>query len=83
MRNVILTIALVAALGLMVGCSNSCEPNPCCEPVYASPCCPAPSQGLGYDSGSAPAGGGGQTGLSERRAGGFPRKRLRRTADSP
>ena len=60
MKNVILTIALVGALGLMVGCSNACEPNPCCEPVYASPCCPAPSQGLGYDSGAAaPAAGGG------------------------
>ena len=61
MRNILLAIALVGALGLMVGCSNSCEPNPCCEPVYASPCCPAPSQGLGYDSGggAAPATGGG------------------------
>ena len=66
MRNVILTIALVAALGLMVGCSNSCEPNPCCEPVYASPCCPAPSQGMGYNAGTGaaaqPAGGGGSCG---------------------
>jgi len=63
MKNVILAMALVGALGLMVGCNSSCnpcEPNPCCEPVYASPCCPAPSQGLGYDSGAAaPAAGGG------------------------
>lgn len=62
MRNVILVIALVGALGLMVGCQGGplgagcgpCQPDPCCEPVYVSPCCPAPSQGLGYT----PAGGG-------------------------
>jgi hypothetical protein len=56
MRNVILVIALVGALGLVAGCSNACNPNPCCEPVYASPCCPAPSQGMGWDNaGGAPA----------------------------
>jgi hypothetical protein len=53
MRKIMLTLALVGALGLMAGCSAfgggcGCEPDPCCEPVYASPCCPAPSQGLGY-----------------------------------
>ena len=60
MRNILLAIALVGALGLMVGCNGcGCEPNPCCEPVYASPCCPAPSQGMGYDSGGGAASGGG------------------------
>lgn len=61
MRKVILTIVLVGALGLVVGCNSGCgcEPDPCCEPVYASPCCPAPSQGMGYTSGgAAPVGGG-------------------------
>ena len=53
-----LWIALVALVAcLLGGCSvlaacGVCEPEPgCeapCEPVYASPCCPVPSQGLGY-----------------------------------
>ena len=59
MRNLVLALALVASLGLMVGCSSGCEPDPCCEPVYVSPCCPAPSQGMGYASGGAAAAGGG------------------------
>ena len=70
MKNVFLAIALVGALGLMVGCSGGCEPNPCCEPVYVSPCCPAPSQGLGYSSGDAAATGGGGGGGSSCGGGG-------------
>lgn len=52
MRKIILAIVLVGALGVVAGCSGcGCEPDPCCEPVYASPCCPAPSQGIGYSGG--------------------------------
>ncbi len=47
MRKILLAIVLVGALGVVAGC-NSCGCDPCCEPVYASPCCPAPSQGMGY-----------------------------------
>jgi hypothetical protein len=68
MRNVILTIALVATLGLVAGCSGlgcGCEPDPCCEPVYASPCCPAPSQGVGYTGGGSAGGGGASCGAGK------------------
>jgi hypothetical protein len=42
-------VALLCVAGLAAGCNGcGCEPNPCCEPVYVSPCCPAPSQGMGY-----------------------------------
>ena len=51
-------VLLVSALALsFAGCSvlsacGLCEPEPtcapACEPVYASPCCPPPAQGLGY-----------------------------------
>lgn len=48
-------VALICVASLAVGCSGCgpCEPNPCCEPVYVSPCCPAPSQGIGYTAGQA------------------------------
>jgi hypothetical protein len=51
-------VALVCVAAVSAGCSNACapcEPNPCCEPVYVSPCCPAPSQGLGYGPSMTPA----------------------------
>ncbi len=52
MKSIILTIALLGMGVLLAGCNGGCgcEPDPCCEPVYASPCCPAPSQGIGYDT---------------------------------
>jgi hypothetical protein len=71
MKKIVLAIAFVGMLGFTAGCSSSsacgCDPQPCCEPVYVSPCCPAPSQGMGYDSSAnaaapaaaAPAGGAG------------------------
>ncbi|MDA1193906.1 MAG: hypothetical protein O2894_01855 [Planctomycetota bacterium] len=51
MKSIILAIALLGMGVLLSGCNscNPCEPDPCCEPVYVSPCCPAPSQGMGYD----------------------------------
>ena len=72
MKKALAIIAIIGAAGLMAGCSalgcGSCEPDPCCEPVYVSPCCPAPSGGIaGTPSGAAPAadagaGGGGSCG---------------------
>ena len=75
MRKIILAIVLVGALGVVAGCNN-CNPDPCCEPVYASPCCPAPSQGVGYGAVGAggaccaPAAAGGGAGASCGGAGG-------------
>mgnify|MGYP001827432010 CR=1 FL=1 len=55
LKNVVVTLALVAVLSLAgcAGCMDPCnQPNPCnpCQegPVYSSPCCPAPSAGMGY-----------------------------------
>lgn len=57
MRTTLLAATLVALAALLVGCSvlhacGLCESEPACEPVcepvYASPCSPVPSQGLGY-----------------------------------
>lgn len=59
MRNVLLIVAICGVAVLMGGCSmfgGNCCPTDCgCEPVYQSPCCPAPSQGLGYTAGAAAA----------------------------
>ncbi len=74
MKKALAIIAIIGAAGLMAGCNalgcGGCEPDPCCEPVYVSPCCPAPSGGIaGTPSGAAPAadagagnGGGGSCG---------------------
>ncbi len=53
MKQLALIAILAACLGLTAGCSVlgpdcGCAPEPICEPVYVSPCCPAPSQGLGF-----------------------------------
>ena len=51
MKSIVLAIALVGMGVLLSGCNScGCEPDPCCEPVYVSPCCPAPSQGMGYQA---------------------------------
>jgi hypothetical protein len=71
MKKALALLALVGLVGVLAGCSGcGCEPDPCCEPVYTSPCCPAPSgtihvntknpTGSGpYDTGAAPSGGSG------------------------
>jgi hypothetical protein len=57
MQKFMLALALGASALLLTACSvlsacGLCEPEPACEPVcepvYASPCCPPPAQGLGY-----------------------------------
>jgi hypothetical protein len=69
MKKAIAILAIVGLAGILPACSGcGCEPDPCCEPVYQSPCCPAPSgtihtnmkdpTGISYDHGSAAAGGG-------------------------
>lgn len=74
MKKALAIIAIIGAAGLMAGCSAlgcGCEPDPCCEPVYVSPCCPAPSGGIAGTPGAAApaadagaAGGGGSCGSS-------------------
>ena len=67
MRNVLSVVALVGVAAVLVGCSGcGCEPDPCCEPVYESPCCDTPSGGSGYGAPgntapAAPSGGGGSS----------------------
>lgn len=57
MKKLLSLVALVGTVAALAGCRSSCEPNPCApcvaEPVYQSPCCPAPSGRVGQ--GSAPA----------------------------
>ena len=59
MRNMLLVAAICCLALALTGCSmfgcGSCQPDCGCEPVYASPCCPQPSQGMGYDAGGAAA----------------------------
>ncbi len=50
MKSIVFAFALAITGALLSGCNSCCEPDPCCEPVYVSPCCPAPSQGMGYDA---------------------------------
>lgn len=58
MKKALLLFAIIGLAGMVGGCSNGCgcDPDPCCEPVYASPCCPAPG------GAAAPAEGGGSCG---------------------
>ncbi len=67
MRKFVVLLALVVAVGTMVGCSSPCNPCQPCQPcvaapVYQSPCCPAPSGAVdgawGMAAPMAPAGGG-------------------------
>ena len=74
MRNVLFLVAICGIALVLSGCSAlggcGCS-SPCdcgCEPVYKSPCCPAPSAGMGWDAGGsaapapAPSCGGGSCG---------------------
>lgn len=64
MRNVIAVAALVAAVGVLGGCScfDACAPacpEPCiAAPVYTSPCCPAPTGRVSGSYVAIPGGGG-------------------------
>ncbi|MFM8981198.1 MAG: hypothetical protein ACKOSS_12155, partial [Planctomycetia bacterium] len=59
MKKLLSLVALLGTVAALTGCNacSPCEPNPCApcvaEPVYQSPCCPAPSGRIGM--GSAPA----------------------------
>lgn len=66
MKKALAIVAIIGAASLLGACSNlfgcGCgEPDPCCEPVYESPCCDvqnaAPAQ-------SSCGGGGGSCGAS-------------------
>ncbi len=65
MKKALLLFAIIGLAGMVGGCSGlgcGCDPDPCCEPVYASPCCApggvaAPAEG-GDSCGGGSCGGG-------------------------